>query len=261
MIVMLLPASDYDPTESAVPWSALKAAGIDVRFATPDATPAYADVRLVEHGFSLLSPLLMTRRGPLDTYRQMIRDPHFLAPMAYSAVNADDVDGIFIPGGHAAGMRTMLDSEAAQDLVAQAMDAELPVGAVCHGVLLLARATSSSTGRSVLHGRRTTAVTALLELTGWNLTRMWLGRYYRTYAQTVQTEVTAVLANPNDFIAGPWFPRRDSVRNPSAGFTVQDRNYVSARWPGDSHRIAQEFVALVLKHTRTSQATGDSKPQ
>ncbi|MFD3330784.1 hypothetical protein ACFWW8_37205, partial [Streptomyces sp. NPDC058701] len=43
-------------------------------------------------------------------------------------------------------------------------DRDMPVAAVCHGVLLAAQAKDPGTGRSVLHGRRATALTSLLEL-------------------------------------------------------------------------------------------------
>jgi len=59
-VVMLLPAADYDPTESAVIWDALTTSGVEVRFATPEGEPAYADARLVDKGFSVLSPVFMT---------------------------------------------------------------------------------------------------------------------------------------------------------------------------------------------------------
>ena len=38
-----------------------------------------------------------------------------------------------------------------------------PVGAICHGVLVLARATDPATGRSVLAGRRTTCLPKYME--------------------------------------------------------------------------------------------------
>ncbi|MFI8364259.1 type 1 glutamine amidotransferase domain-containing protein [Streptomyces sp. NPDC085612] len=248
MILFLLPAGDYDPTEAAVPWAALKDAGFDVRFATPDGKVALADPRLTDLGFSWLSPWLMTRRAELAAYRRLTEDPRFLAPVAYEAVDPEDVTGLFIPGGHATGMRTLLEDTTAQRLFAGAFTRGLPVGAVCHGVLLAARATDPATGRSVLHGRRTTALTSLLELTGWNLTRLWLGRYYRTYRTTVQQEVTAALADPRHFLAGPVLPLRDTAARPGRGFAVRDGNYVSARWPGDCHRLAAEYLDLVRTH-------------
>ncbi|MFI5778347.1 type 1 glutamine amidotransferase domain-containing protein [Nocardia sp. NPDC051570] len=248
MIVFLLPDADYDPTESAVPWAALHDAGIDVRFATPTGAPAFADPRLTEQGFSLLSPVLMTRRDGLAAYDRMCRDPRFRTPMAYADVLADKPTGVFVPGGHAPGMKSMLESTAAQEILARAMVSELPVGAVCHGVLLAARARHPQTGHSILYDRNTTAVTAVLELSAWNLTRLWLGGYYRTYPTTVQAEVTAALRNPKQFERGPLIPRRDTWTEPGRGFTVRDRNYISGRWPGDCHRLAIEFRDMVIGH-------------
>ncbi|MFE9565981.1 type 1 glutamine amidotransferase domain-containing protein [Streptomyces sp. NPDC006487] len=248
MILFLLPASDYDPTEAAVPWAALRQAGYDVRFATPEGRVALADPRLTDKGFSWLSPWLMTRRAELAAYRRLTEDPHFRSPVPYAEVDTTVVAGLFVPGGHAHGMRTMLEDPVAQGLFANVFTRGLPVGAVCHGVLLAARAKDAATGRSVLYGRRTTALTTLLELTGWNLTRLWLGRYYRTYSTTVQEEVTAALAEPGHFLAGPRLPVRDNARRPGRGFTVRDGNYVSARWPGDCHRLAADYLDMVRSH-------------
>ncbi|OHU55719.1 hypothetical protein BKG83_15990 [Mycobacteroides chelonae] len=246
MIVFLLPESDYDPTEAAVPWAALHDAGIEVRFATPTGKIALADRRLTEQGFALLSPVLMTRPSALAAYSRMSRDPHFLSPMTYGDALGINLSGVFVPGGHAPGMKTMLESTQAQDLVAHALLADLPVAAVCHGVLLAARAKNPETGRSALYDRQTTAVTAVLELSAWNLTRPWLGNYYRTYPQPVETEVVAALADPSQFHRGPLVPLRDKPSRINRGFTVRDRNYLSARWPGDCHRLAVEYRDYVL---------------
>lgn len=245
MILMLLPEKDYDPTESSVPWAALHAAGIEVGFATPEGAPAHADDRLTDRGFGPLSPLLMTRRPDLETYRRMSSDPAFASPAAYPDVDTGAVDGLLVPGGHAPGMRTLLDSEPAREIVRSAFAAGKPVGALCHGVLLLARTTDAGTGRSVLHGRRTTALPAWMELGAWVATVAWLGGYYRTYSKTVQAEVSAALASSDDFLPGPYVPRRDRPDALGHGFTVRDGNYLSARWPGDCHRFGAEFVELI----------------
>lgn len=245
-VLLILPSSGYDPTEAAVPWAALRSAGIDVRVATPDGAPAYADERLVARGFGWLSPMLMTRPNALERYDELLTDPAFRAPLAYDDVDPDAVGGLLIPGGHAPGMRSMLESPAAQNLVCSALSADRPVGAVCHGVLLLARAIDPATNRSVLYGRRTTALTAWMELSAWLITAPRLGRYYRTYPQTVQSEVTAALADPDDFLAGPRRSARDTPDDLRRGFTVLDRNYLSARWPGDCNSFAARFVELVL---------------
>jgi putative intracellular protease/amidase len=245
VVVMLLPALDYDPTESAVIWEGLTGSGVDVRFATPDGEPAYADARLVDTGFSVLSPLLMTRPESLRAYRRMVDDERFAKPCRYEDVDVDNADGVFVPGGHAKGVRTLLESPAAQAIATRAMSQNLPVAAVCHGVLLLARSIDPSTGRSTLYERRTTALTAALELGGWAMTRLWLGDYYRTYPRTVQAEVTAALAATGDFQTGPRFTLRDNPNRLNRGFTVKDGNYLSGRWPGDCYRLAADYVQLV----------------
>ena len=250
MILILLPAADYDPTESSVPWQALRNAGIEVRFATPQGLPAHADPRLVDIGFGLLSSMLMTRKADLDSYTQMIESEAFRQPLAYADVDTTRFDGLLIPGGHAKGMRTLLESTQARQIALQFFKAEKPVAAVCHGVLLLARTLDPETGRSVLFGRKVTALlAATMELPAWLMTAAWLGRYYRTYKQTVEAEVKTALASKADFIRGPLIAKRDCAQAPHAGFVVRDGQLLTARWPGDCHRFAAEWVAL-LQATR-----------
>lgn len=250
MILILLPCADYDPTESSVPWQAMRDAGIDVRFATPQGLPAHADPRLVNIGFGLLNSMLMTRKADLDSYKQMIESDAFKQPLAYADVDTNRFDGLLIPGGHAEGMRTLLESKQAQQIALQFFKAEKPVAAVCHGVLLLARTLDPDTGRSVLFGRKVTALlAATMELPAWLMTAAWLGRYYRTYRQTVEAEVKNALASKADFIRGPFIAKRDKAENSQIGFVVRDGNLLTARWPGDCHRFAGEWVTL-LQATR-----------
>ena len=246
MILCLLPGSDYDPTESSVPWQALRRAGHQVCFATPDGSPAYADARLVEKGFGPLNPFLMTRRGDLQAYREMRDSQEFAHPLSYAEVQPERFSALLVPGGHAAGMRSLLESDRARELVLAFFRADKPVAAVCHGLLLLARTLDPQSGRSVLHGRKVTALPArTMELPAWLVTAPWLGRYYRTYQQTVEGEVKAALASPADFSGGPWLPLRDAPGRLRWGFTVRDGNLLSARWPGDCHRFAAELVAML----------------
>jgi putative intracellular protease/amidase len=245
MMLCLLPLSGFDPTESAVPWKALRAAGIAVTFATPDGKAAQADSRLAGQGFGVLDFLLMTRKEDLSAYADMAQSAQFRQPLSYDEVDPAAFSGLLIPGGHAAGVKSLLESARAQAIALAFFQAGKPVAAVCHGVLLLARTIDPATGKSVLHGRRTTALTAAnMELPAWLLTAPWLGRYYRTYPQTVEAEVRAALAKPDDFLRGPFMARRDTQADTRAGFTVLDGNYLSARWPGDCHRFAQALVDL-----------------
>ena len=52
-------------------------------------------------------------------------------------------------------------------------------------------------------------------------------------------------SRPEDFISGPLPVRRDSAARLGVGFTVRDGHYLSARWPGDAHRFASEFAAMI----------------
>jgi len=60
-------------------------------------------------------------------------------------------------------MRRYLESDVLRELVVAAFTDRAPVGAICHGVLLAARSTNPATGRSVLFGKQTTALTWSLE--------------------------------------------------------------------------------------------------
>lgn len=126
MILILLPTSDYDPTESSVPWQAMRHAGLDVRFATPAGLPAYADARLVDIGFGPLNPLLMTRDADLASYARMTEDDSFRRPLAYADVDPEQFAGLLIPGGHAKGMRSLLESEQAQAIALHFFKADKP---------------------------------------------------------------------------------------------------------------------------------------
>ena len=140
-------------------------------------------------------------------------------------------------------MKPYLESNILQSVVTEFFAAEKSVGAICHGVVLVARSLVGS--KSVLYGRRTTALLASQELTAWALTRFWLGQYYRTYPQTVEAEVRSVLKNENDFLKGPSPLFRDEINKLDRGFVVHDGNYISARWPGDAHKFAVDFLAVL----------------
>jgi len=246
-VLMPLPSTDFDPTESAVPWSILSAHGHHVIFATPDGKPGQADPRMVNgNGLGLLAPVLRADANGRAAYARMITSKEFLRPIPYAEIVAANFHGLVLTGGHAQGMKPYLESSILQKAVADFFISKKPVGAICHGVVLAARSKLPS-GVSVLHGKKTTALTQQMEMSAWALTCLWLKSYYRTYPQTVQAEVRAALAKPGDFVVGPMNTTRDSPDNLDIGFTVQDGKYLSARWPGDAHRFATEFAAMLVK--------------
>ena len=280
-ILFLLPARDFDPSEAAVSWRVLARAGHRIGFATPDGQRAVADDMMVTgqgldpwgaipllRNWPLVGLLLRANRDARTAYAEMIADPGYLAPQRWDAVDPLAFDAQLLPGGHRArGMRDYLESEILQRHVAGFFDAEKPVAAICHGVLLAARSQSKRTGHSVLHGYQTTALTWALENSAWSvarITRFWDPNYYRTYLEqngqpkgfmSVQQEVTRSLARAEDFCyvpkTDPDYRRktsgmeRDSIDNPTPAFVVRDRNYVSARWPGDAHTFAKTFAGML----------------
>jgi putative intracellular protease/amidase len=244
-VLMPLPDGDFDPTESGVPWRTLRDRGHRVVFATPAGRMARADPKMVTGaGLGIFSPLLKADANGRAAYRDMEQSDAFRRPISYGEIRAADFDALMLTGGHAPGMRVYLGSGVLQAAVADVFAQNKPVGAICHGVLLAARS-SFPQGKSVLYGKKTTALTKQMELAAWMLTRLYLDDYYRTYPTPVEDEVRSALARPEDFVRGPPPLRRDSPARLGLGFTVRDGHYLSARWPGDAHRFAAEFAAML----------------
>ena len=280
-VLVPLPRRDFDPTEAAVSWKVLRRLGHDVAFATPDGRAAAADDVMVTgegldpwgripvlKNLKLIGAVLRADSEGRLAYDEVLRDPAYRNPLRWDAVEAAAFDGIVLPGGHRArGMREYLESDVLQRLVARFFTADKPVGAICHGVVLAARSTDPRTGRSVLFGRKTTALTWALENAGWKfgrLGRFWDPNYYRTYMEepgeaagyrSVEAEVTRALASPSDFLDVPaddperrrktGGTSRDRFDDARPAFVVRDGNYVSARWPGDTHTFARTFAELL----------------
>jgi putative intracellular protease/amidase len=276
-VLIPLPARDFDPTEVAVSWRMLVSLGHSVRFATPDGRSAVADdIMISGQGLDLWGFVPGVRRVVLvgrilradgagrAAYAALVASPEFASPRRWDAIDLGGVDGLLLPGGHRArGMRTYLESAVLQSVVVDAFRREIAVGAVCHGVLLAARSVDPETGRSVLYGRRTTALTWAQERLGTavgRVVRFWDPSYYRTYPDgsgrprgymSVQAEVTRSLASPDDFVdvdpADPDARRkndgrhRDGPDDERPAHVVVDGRYVSARWPGDVHTFARRF--------------------
>ena len=252
MILIPLPEKDFEPTEASLPWKRLQEAGREIVFATPQGKQAVADFRsLTGRGLGPWRPLLMAGSEGRAVYAEMEKDPGFKNPISYKEMNASQFDGILLPGGHAPGMRQYLESELLQDLAAEFFALDKPVGAICHGVQILARAASrSDSSHSPLFGRRTTTLPFWMEASAYMLTGLWLGNYFRTYNRSVQSEVVGALKNQSDFDPGPYSLARDSYENPLRGFCLTDGNYVSARWPGDASCFGYKFLELLNKGTK-----------
>jgi protease I len=238
-ILILLPQTEFDPTEVAVPWKALIDARHTVTFATETGAPAICDqITLSGEGLPILAGSMKARPANRALYEAMIATQAYLHPVTWEAAKAQDYDAFHFPGGHASGMKPYLESTHVQQIAREAFAANKPVAAICHGVIVLTRA-------GVLKGRKTTALTGFQEGIAVFLTKGRLGDHYRTYPVSVENEVKAALTNPSDFSTGPMIPRFATQANPDAGFIVRDGNYVSARWPGDAWTLASEFCRIL----------------
>jgi putative intracellular protease/amidase len=283
-VLFCLPDRDFDPTEAAVTWSVLYEAGHTTLFATPTGGAPSADPAMITgqgldlwgrvpvlKRFPLVGLMLRADRNARNSYALMELYLRAVAPLRYEDLRTDDFDALVLPGGHyARGMRAYLESPVLQSFVAGCFDAGKPVAAICHGALLAARSVSPTTGRSVLYGKKTTALTWGLERAGASIgrvVRFWEPNYYRTYPDepgqpagynSVQSEVSRLLASPDDFLDVPKSDpdyriktdglHRDRLGDARPAFVVRDGTYVSARWPGDAHTFAKTFREVLAGH-------------
>jgi putative intracellular protease/amidase len=244
-VLVPLPDRDFDVTEVAVPWRILRDAGHQVVFATERAgTVPAADPRLLT---GVLFGQLGAAPEPRRFYAELTGAPEFTATAAWDELDPASFDGLLLPGGHAPGMRQYLGSAVLQEQVARFWGLDRPVGAICHGVLVLARTRDATTGRSVLARCQTTCLPKHMERTAYLTTAWRLGRYYRTYPAYVEDEVRACLDDPaSQFRRGPLtLSARGTATDDTAAFVVQDGRYLSARWPGDAYLFARRFCDLL----------------
>mgnify|MGYP000235116028 FL=1 len=293
-IIIPLPNSDFDPSEVAIPWQLLRQHGFIVFFATPDGNQARADEMMLSgEGLDvwgwlpvikkvrLIGLLLRANKAARDAHQALVNDSHFQNPCSYAALKVENFDGLILPGGHAQGIKPYLESKTLQAFVAAFFEDKSfkasklnnseptiqhkPIAAVCHGVLVAARAISPSTQKSVLYGKKTTALTWALENSAWKLikyfARFWDASYYRTYTESndepegywgVEQEIKRALKHESDFLDVPknvpYYAMktsgvlRDSIKSTKPAWIVQDGNYFSARWPGDIFTLTLLFI-------------------
>jgi len=230
-VLIPLASHDFDVTEVVVPWDALRKAGAEVVFATEDGQPGQCDQRLLT---SVIFGQLGARPENVALYRELELDPAFLKPLRWADLRMLDYRCLILHGGHAPRIRQFLESAVLQEKVRQFWALERPLGAICHGNLLLARTVDLRTEKSIIAGRRMTCLTRMMERSAYWLTAWKLGRYYRPYDEWCEDEVRRALG-PGKFESGPLIPSYD---NP---FVVEDGNLITGRWPGDAR-------AAVVKH-------------
>ncbi len=246
MILMPIPDFDFDPSETAIPWKILKENKREIVFATPSGKSGKADHRMLTgKGLGIWKNVLMAGKDALNYYSMMLQDTRFNNPIKFNDINPSDYSGLILPGGHAPGMKSYLESEILQSIIVSFFKETKPVGAICHGVLLAARSIDPETGKSVLYNYKTTSLLKTQELAAYFLTALWLKKYYRTYPLTVEEEVKSFLIDKKNFLKGNAGLMRDTMKNTKHSFSVLDKNYLSSRWPGDAHHFSFEFLKLL----------------
>jgi len=240
-ILIPLPDRDFDPTETATPWRVCAQHGWKTTFATENGAVAEADPRLLM-GF-VRGPLGAGPKGMAD-YKTMIQSVDYQKPIKFSEINVDNYDALLLAGGHAPGMKQFLESKIIQEKTAQFFKQHKCVGAICHGVLVLARSIDPETGKSVICNYKTTSLTKLLEMIGYASTFWLLGRRFRTYDSFVEDEVREALQDSSQYSAGliPF------------AHVVVDHNLVTARyWLFDAEQYATKFADLVERKSTGGQ--------
>lgn len=229
-IVMALPDRDFDSTESAIPWECFTQAGIEVTFATERGHIARCDPRLLNRGYFNPFP---AKPDAVAAYRRMSDSAEYRRPLRFDDINPDAFDGVHLPGGHAPGMRPYLENVVLQQKAAEMKGRGKVIGAMCHGVLVPARAVNTVTGRSVLDGYTVTTLTKPLEVSAFALTFFRVGRRFRTYSVYTEDQVREAVGDRGSVQRGA------SIREP---FVVTDREMITARYPLDSERYAQAVI-------------------
>lgn len=248
-ILIPLPAYGFDPSEAAIPWKLLSEEGFEIVFITPNGKKATPDNIMVSGGtLGIWKSVLKARQDAVEACFEMEKSKAFCNPLKYDDANEADFDAILLPGGHDKKVKEYLESKILQQLIVEFFKVQKPVGAICHGVLLAARSTNPETGKSVIYNYKTTSLLKSQELLAFYMTKLWLNDYYLTYpGLTTEDEVRSYLSESRNFIKGPTPILRDNHKNLKRGFVVKDRNYISARWPGDVYNFTFGFIEMLKK--------------
>lgn len=253
-ILIPIPSYGFDPTEVAIPWKQMCEKNIEVVFATPNGEKASADrIMLKGENLGFWKFMLQARKDAVSAYSDLEKNESFCNPIKYIDAQELNFNAILLPGGHDKGVKEYLESKVLQNLVVGFFNAGKPVGAICHGVLLASRSINPETKKSVIYHYKTTSLLKSQEMLAYKLTKNRLKNYYLTYpGLTVEDEVKSSLYNRDNYLKGPSPIFRDSKKHLKRGFVVKDRNYLSARWPGDAYSFSLEFIIMVQDSKKTT---------
>jgi putative intracellular protease/amidase len=242
-ILMPLPDQDFDPTESAIPWKACNSRGWRVAISTEHGDIAQADPHKLK---GPLPGLLSAGAKAQAAYQQMTQDQDYQHPIPYADIDPNRYKAILLPGGDTPHMRQYLENPVLQNKVYQFWQQGKLIGAICHGMLVLARTIDPQTGHSLLYGHKVTALPKSLDRAAYLFDSWLLKRGYLMYSSCVAEEVCACLERPEDFSNGP------GILTP---YVVSDGNLITARWYMDAELFAERFADELQQRMHAEHGT------
>jgi protease I len=110
-ILIPLPSYGFDPTEVAIPWKLLTAAGFEIVFATPTGAKASPDRKMLTgENLGIWKPVLQARKDAITACVDMQSGEQFSKPKKYADIIETSFDGLLLPGGHDKGVKEYLES-------------------------------------------------------------------------------------------------------------------------------------------------------
>lgn len=228
IILIPLPDHDFDPTEASIPWEKIHSLGWKVDFSTERGAVAETDLNRLK-GPGLFSASTKVQA----TYQRMTEDSSYQHPIPYAEIEPSKYDALVLPGGDALRMRQYLDSTVLQAKVLQFWQQGKLIGAICHGMLVLARTIDPATGHSVLYGRKVTVLPKSLDQAVYFINSKLRKLGYVRYDKWVADEIRACLEKPDDFSSGPGL---------LAPYVVQDGNLITSRYYTDAEVFGDRFI-------------------
>ncbi len=229
-ILMPLPDHDFDPTEAAIPWKACTAQGWQVVLATEGGNIPECDMNRLK---GPLPGLLSASSSVQAVYQEMTEDPGYQRPILWGEIDASGYQALLLPGGDGPGVRQYLDSARLRNKVLDFWQQGKLIGALCHGMLVLARTIDPQTGHSVIYGHKVTAVPSSLDRFAYLMDSWFLKRGYVMYSRCVADEVLGCLEDPEHMSSGP------SLFKP---YVVCDGALVTSRWYLDAQLFSERFI-------------------
>ncbi len=240
VVLLPLPDHDFDPTEASIPWQQCIKQGWKVVISTEHGEMAECDRYKIE---GILPGILRASPGARDAYRELQADASYQHPIHYDQIDPGEYTALILPGGDGLRMKQYLESSTVQAKVLEFSRLQKLVGAICHGILVLARTVDPEAGKSVLFGHKITVLPKSLDRLAYRLDSLTVNHGYIMYSCCVEDEVSACMAKPDDLIKG------SGIFKP---FVVSDGNLVTSRWSGDAELFAERFVEILKKRILTS---------